>query len=433
MPSGAAEQSAQPIDLLFFNGYIAAMNSENETSTHVSRSNGKSDAASVPDILLFQDSSQYDVLAGFSQSLGQGLAALGASVHYLDFRTTPPPRIYETILRIKPRYIVAFNAIGYDLEWQGQSLYDQCGITFVAWLVDHPMYHVPRLVQPMKNRRIVCVDPSHLRFIDRYFGGRETAYFIPHGAASLPADTLMPQAERLPEILFSGTYYDPQKTAARLQRLPAESASFVNGLLELVARREDVALTDAAWEILAACPLPPDQQLATYVDLLKIFVWLDQHHIAVRRRYLLDRLVEARLPLHLYGAHWEDSPYIHHPSVHIHPPLPANEMIARFARSAILLNMVPSFPSGSHERVFQALQADAVCATHAGVYMREHFEADAYLAYTWSDPESLIVGLRNLLRDADQRAALVEKARKKAPEHTWAARARALLTVLNDE
>ncbi|MCD6346301.1 MAG: hypothetical protein J7L96_02650, partial [Bacteroidales bacterium] len=53
-----------------------------------------------------------------------------------------------------------------ELTSGNKSIYDIVKTTFLAIFVDHPIYHISRLSQPVKNYIATFLDESHVDFVD---------------------------------------------------------------------------------------------------------------------------------------------------------------------------------------------------------------------------------------------------------------------------
>lgn len=376
-------------------------------------------------VILFKDHSRYDMLAHFADAAAQGLLEAGCRVLPVHFRSPSVHHDLQQALQQRPSFALAFNAIGYDIkDADGRSIYDTFRIPLYAFLVDHPMYHMIRLNEPVQNRRIFCVDPSHLRFMSACYPD-DKASCIPHGG--LPSTDPLPDfSTRDIPLLFCGSCYDPASHQKELQSLPEKPRRFLQDIQDECLANPTRALWDVAFEHLASLHGNPPPRVSR--ELTRALIRLDQVLIAHRRNQLLTAIQHAGLPLHIYGHHWEQTPYNNVPHFHIHPALDCSAMLHLLRRTRVALNMVPSFPSGTHERVFTAMLHGAVSLTQTGTLIETLFhDGRDILLYDWKNPEAAIERLQPVLNDPHALSRIAHAGTLAAQPHTWAQRAQRIL------
>ena len=94
--------------------------------------------------------------------------------------------------------------------------------------------------------------------------------------------------------------------------------------------------------------------------------------------------------------------------------------------SKIVLNSMPWFRDGSHERVFNAMMCGAVAVSETSKYFEEVLPPDTWVSFDLS-PESLSAlpqRIMDLLSDEDKMQRIASAGHNLAvSEHTWKARA----------
>ncbi|MGG4406331.1 hypothetical protein ABEP13_11025 [Geobacillus stearothermophilus] len=164
-------------------------------------------------IVLYNGQSQYGVLRYFIQDLAASFQQLGFEVKIIDLLASSWIAELERVLKEKDVFFFfSMNAMGIDIKVGDQSLYDHLNIPLFAFLVDHPMYHINRLNQGVKNLIVSTVDQTHLSFLRTFLNGVYSKVFIPHGSSyhevSVSSKTI---EERKIDILFVGTFTNPYR------------------------------------------------------------------------------------------------------------------------------------------------------------------------------------------------------------------------------
>lgn len=146
-----------------------------------------------------------------------------------------------------------------------------------------------------------------------------------------------------------------------------------------------------------------------------------------RRKECLEVLAEAGLKIKVFGNGWAKTSFAE--NFEIHPAVKFDELLKLVAKSKIVLNIVPSFVEGSHERVFTAMLNGAVALTDRNKYYEKEFkEGSNIVFYSWDNLTELPDRLNDLLCDQERLNFIAAEGKKVAlQKHTWTVRALALL------
>ncbi|MCP5103110.1 MAG: glycosyltransferase family 1 protein [bacterium] len=388
----------------------------------------------VQRIVFFLGGSQYDLLFSFTDNLSSAVRRLGHEAVVIDLVRDPRWLQKITGAFSRPCTAFGFNGIGFELRTpDGRSLYDALKIPFIAALVDHPIYHMDVIKKDIRDVTVACVDHTHIRFIREQLEGCRPAFFLPH--AGTPVSPAIPaedgsegNAERDIDVLFSGSIEDPDKWRRKWKSFPPVVAQLCDEIAETALADASLSLEEITAAGLRARGMAADQKI--FLELLPGLMSIDRFIRAHRRVTCLKKLSDSGIHLHIYGSVIEKSPLKVKENIVFHGPVSFSEVLSVMARSKIVLNTLPYFPEGSHERVFSAMLNGALCISDSNRYLAKEFNAGKeILFYSWQQLDDLPGMVREMLTDNNRRLSIAAAGREKVKDrHTWKHRAGELLT-----
>ena len=113
----------------------------------------------------------------------------------------------------------------------------------------------------------------------------------------------------------------------------------------------------------------------------------------------------------------------------IHGNVGYEESLHIMADSKIVLNNMPLFADGSHERVFSIMASESICLTDSNPYLRENFQdKTALFYYDWSNMDKLSILIQDIMGGKYNADEIICNGREKTlKNHMWANRAREIL------
>ena len=392
-------------------------------------------------MILFKGRFRYDAVNVFVEEIAAGLGALGRETVVMDLAVDSERSRIEAELARPFECIVAFGAIGTRPRGvpAGTHMYDRLPAPYLAVLVDHPSYHLDRFT--IDNMILTCYDRSHVSFVKKYFGGRKRVAFLPHGGSM--AGSGPPADSRPIEILFPGTYADPDAEYASLRAsLPEDVFDIMDFVIERLLLSDGEPMEDALSAVLSAEGRDDEwPRLCLHLPAIEAFVK------PYKRMEVLRRLDDAGLAVELLGS-WPDSLFRHH---RMRPTCSYGDMLRLMQQSKLVLNM-GFVPDGSHERVFSALLNGALPVSDGNPFLEESFsritgspprgqelnsragrKSDAdILLFRWTQIDELPHRIAAVLDDRVALDCYPPRAAQLGEAHTWAARAGSLLALLKE-
>lgn len=268
-----------------------------------------------------------------------------------------------------------------------------------TWLCDHPMHVLARFVeyQDKKNVYIGCVDRSHVEYLNRYYGIEKGCY-IPH--FGWKAEKCIPYEQRSIDIFFPATYTDwEMEVKPRYEGLEGPLQVITEKVIEYM-RESPLTNIESAFDIVLRSfgEIETDGLVRECMEFVGEYV--DSYWRCLHRKRIVLALLEAGMHLTVCGRGWNrlkaESDYGDNLQI-LAEEMPYVETIEKIADSKMVLNIMPGFKEGLHERVAMATMNGAVCFTDRSIHMSTLFEAnEGVVFYDVKKPEELVQKIKRL-------------------------------------
>ncbi len=420
-------------------------------------------------IVLFRES--IDSFNYFTDMLAGCLTQLGHTVFVMDLLS--PKGFQDLALFLAggaPELVIAFDRIGLHSP-EFISIWDKLGCLCVNLFMDPPFRFHSLLSAPPKHLLMFCPDRKHVEYIRTWFPDAGDVCFLPHpatdpgfeddnpesfapgpanvtedpttadpankstgsvsvsdtaqdvpsGSKGGPGEGLgrrrknpIPWERREYELLFPGSFYSPEE---RLQGLCASAGDETIGKLypeifHYMLKEPDTDIIDASLAVLKNHALPEEPSFLTrFYSTLEPLDWaIRMEH----RRRALKAIAESGISLSLLGRGFEALEISSLPNVRIlSERIPFAETFAYMERSRAVLNVMPGFKDGSHDRVFNTALRGALPVSDKSLFLTECFgDPESVLFYERGKEEELPEKLNDILQDpetAQERICRAEK------------------------
>jgi len=380
-------------------------------------------------LVLFH--SGLDTLDLFSGQLRQGFEALGYEIFSFDLTQSARSLglLYDCIRDGRITAMIGFNTPFFGMRLpSGVNMWEALDIPCVNILVDHPYWYHDILMRTPRTGIVLCIDRNHARYVERFYPDIPCTGFFPHGGA--PANAApKPLHERKIDVLYAGSlladYALSQKPDFSHLPFPAEEICEAS-IARLLSHPEYTIESVVEEQLLHAGIVVPDGQLRQFISSC---VYIERVVSSHYREKIVSSIAKAGISLTIYGDGWSSCDWIGLPNVHYGGRILPEAVLEKMEDSRIVLNTLPWFKDGSHERVFNAMLRGAAVVSETSLYLEECLPAGSWFPFDLL-PDSLCAlpeRIRSLLSD---RQALQETAaagyRLAASKHTWQARAEEL-------
>ena len=332
----------------------------------------------------------------------------------------------ETFIQGGVDFVFCINnsALAFD-KFLNMPFWDTVGAPLFNYLLDHPVSYTELLLEAPAVSFPVCVDANHPGYILTHMPNIENCGFLPLGGAQTPDEKGEKWSKRPIDVLFVGY--------SRKVEAPADK--FAGEVRNYMLSNTEYTYEEALTEVFDRCA----KKLIPSIDLETALVRYMSVAIDVMgyfRQRMVRILVESGVNVTVYGGRWDqETDLMANPFFHYMGTTTAENCIRQMHHSKIVLNCMPWFKKGSHDRIPNAMMAGAVSVTDPSEYLKEHFEDKKEIFYyNLEEIDKLPELVKSILGSADENEALRESAYNKAVEgHLWKYRADEIIDAMSGE
>lgn len=367
----------------------------------------------MKNILLIKGNGIYGAIRAYIDEFEKAFRSLGYNTIVLDFMVANFKKRYERIMENYDIYAVV-DCQGMLLDLL-PDISEREDILHVHYFCDHPLYHTKRLSGAKNNSLILNLDNKHTEYIKRFYPRFLNAAFVPLGGSR--AKVIRPYKERRIDVLFTGSYWAPEKPIQEI-----EGTGFVqevrNKVLERMLTHPKESIEDILERVLQQYGLAIEAE--EFTEILSEFKNIETY---VRRYYrdcIMRTLLKAGIHVCVYGSGWEKLECEGRENLTV---LPGGIEVAKRAlgNTKIALNIMPGFKAGFQERIADAMLGGAVSVTDTSSYIEEEFrDGKEIVLYRLDRIDELPQKIKELLKDEERAAGIAAAGRNLAAEkHTW--------------
>lgn len=382
-------------------------------------------------ILMFQlKEFCYSSYVYFSNQLGRELTAAGYQVDYFHIGIDGFLEDIEKLLDTHYDAVLEFNSDLPRILMDDDSHYlDHFDAPFFDYILDHPLYHHDSLKQPLENFHVICLDKNHKHYIEEHYPHIQSVHVLPlTGEEYVPSPAF---ADRNIPLLFMGTYTPDGDVLDAIDASPAFLAADTREIIDMMLSDASLTQEDAVHALAAHSDSLIEDNFALH---MQAYFLADTYIRAHTRKVLILALAEAGFPLHIYGEEWEKLPELANTNVTLHPGVSFQDSFAVMADSKIVLNIMPGFKAGTHDRVYSAMLNHSLCLTDDSFMLQDQFQSRRDLVfYDASSPTSLVAAADEFIKKEDLAASIAASGYAlAASKHTWSSRCHDLIQILSD-
>jgi len=327
-----------------------------------------------------------------------------------------------------PDFTCSFNSFE-QTDICGRYLCDFLELPHLSFLVDPSFYSTTLTNSPYSI--ISCVDRKDCSVI--LSNNFENVFFWPH---AVERELVFEEGNDRPyDVVFMGSCYDYESLRASWQQRNPEAVNKVlDAAIDIVFSNDQKSLAEALVEAWNSFNFDPDG-----VDFTLLYLYLDNYTRGKDRVELIRSIKNARV--HVFGELAPDNAvgilgwqqYLAgQQNVVIHDSVPFGEGMNVLKQSKVVLNSMPFFRDGSHERIFTALACGCLPVSSESIYLREQFKAgEEIIFYKGSNRAAVGASIDELLANENKRQQNVMSGCEKVlRNHTWDNRVEELIKVL---
>ncbi len=378
-------------------------------------------------IILLKASSTYDVLSIFLEDLLKGFESLGFSASVIDLSAPNASQtLSQEIQENQVKCFIAINCVGFGLSIREKLLYDTINIPLVAYFVDHPIHHLHGIPTTSQHSMMLFCDQTHLEFSKTFIPTPYPREMVPHGGATR-VEGVKPFEDREIELAFFGSYRPLQEIEdqllAHIKDYPGLS-DFISSVLGQAALNNQQGVTEILFENLHVAGYTPQEFPVPFIQTL--LRNLDFYVRNWRRQTILSSIQD--FPIHIYGKGWEnfESPSENH---QFKGPIDFPNVLDVMNNTQVVLNILPDFVAGGHERIFYTMLQGAACLTDSNPWLEDRFKDYETLFFYPLAEHGVSEKVQQIFQDPGKLASVAHQGKLLAEaEHTWACRAKQIAT-----
>lgn len=367
----------------------------------------------------------------FADQLAMELRRLGQPVRLFDWKKEGAEGL-ESLFTQSFRAIVDFNSKLPGMEADGRPVLEYLNGPFYDWILDHPLYHHHALKKAVGHDfHVLCLDDDHAVYLQKWYPAVRSVHRIMLAAPVMGAVKQRQWSMKIRTPVFCGTYCDPRIIERCIHEGPEDVQESNRQIAMELIRHPARTIEDATMEFYQANH--SDLTAVEFPLMMQMNFLADTYARAYFREKMLDVLFEAGQPVDLYGPNWEE--YAQKRQIDkkwVHPEISYEKTLEIQAEHGIVLNIMPWFKNGVHDRIFTAMAGHSVCLSDPSGYTRHTFsEGVDYVPFELDHLEVLPELVKTLQADpvgteriADSGWAAVQE------KHLWGNRARELLQIL---
>lgn len=319
----------------------------------------------------------------------------------------------EKYIGKKFRAVIDFNSRLQRLEMgTGERYLDKIDAPFYNYIVDHPLYHHPVIKIKLNQSNIICIDENHCKYVKEHYQDIKNVIFMPLGA--MKALNNIPYEARRIDVLFSGTYVSSKELLKQINN--SSSRENMNLLIEELIANTNLTLEDALKNILNRSG--ENINNLEFADTLNSYYLVDKYLRAYYREKVIGILLESEIDVTVYGYGWDDFECSNKEHLTVHKLVSFPVSLEVIADSKIVLNIMPWFKNGIHDRVLSAMANKSVCVTDSSAYVDEKFINDKNIVlYSLDHLEELPNMIKDLLKHTDKAKCISECGYNEVNQH----------------
>lgn len=198
---------------------------------------------------------------------------------------------------------------------------DHIDAPFYDFILDHPLYHHEMLKQKLKNFHVLCLDENHKTYIEQYYPHIKSVHVL--AVTGEECKVNIPFENRNIDLLFTGTYMNPQDIQSAINQAPLPMQEDIAFLINTMLTHPEMTQDDALQIRMKDSDIVNPRNFPVF---MRNYFLADTFVRAYMREKIITTLVNAGISLTLYGAGWDKLFPEKKASLTIHPGIPYHDI-----------------------------------------------------------------------------------------------------------
>ncbi|MCR5119041.1 MAG: hypothetical protein K6B44_05415 [Lachnospiraceae bacterium] len=356
-------------------------------------------------ILLFhREGICYNVVNTVSDELAAAFERAGIKTAFFDITPwlskEPDEEALRPVLNGGYDAVLAVNAVGQEAyTYDNRNIYDIMDVPFYNYILDHPFVHHVDLKRGPKKYRVICMDRHHADFIKRCFPNIEKAYFQPLGGIGAdPAELLFEDfTAREYGLVYTGTRMRLDEMEKQIAEYPPAIRRLSLSCIEYMLDNRGLSPEEALENVLGSMGIReiPGEDFLNYSVVTAI---ANRYLCAYVREEAVRYLLASDAAVDIFGNGWEDIAEEAGSNAVFHEAVDYRKTAEIYKRSKLVLNVMPFFRDGSHDRIPTALMCGAGVISDHSAYLDETMN-DKIFFFDIEKPGELPERVKNIMSD----------------------------------
>lgn len=406
------------------------------------------DDAVCPILLYKGNAACYHQLDTFADELAKALLSCRQRIEIFDTAEDGVPGLMQYIGR-HFKAVIGIQTYLFSVMMQDKTtnLHDLIIGPKLNLILDHPAWLKEHISHGPKNYYLLSHDQNYINFAAKYFKGIKGCYYLAPGGMNLPlyseslsltegkpADgaALPGFSHRSYDLSFIGSYYDYRHILDIIRSMERPLRFLTAHFLREMKQNVDLPAEAALKNVLhnKNIMLTDKEFLDTFFKTRFACFCVAYYY----RERIIGELLEARIPVHVYGNSWLNSPFAAHPCLIRHPGLTPEECLLVMQQSKISLNIMTWHKDGLTERVLNSMLCQSVVVSDKSTSLEKYFvNQEDLVLFSLEHINELPRMVRKLLSDErDTQNIALNGCKKCLKEHLWIHRASSLLEILEN-
>lgn len=376
-----------------------------------------------------------ETLSYFSEKMADYFVRNGKAVFFYDLKTPmDSARRVRKFIKQGDTILITFNFQGLSKEDYLYSTVKKCyiwqeySIPCINIAADHPYYYDRQLADLPENYIHISIDKLHEKYFKEYYPEFKSGGFLPLAGYRLNKEKQLKKIiDREIDILFPGNFTPPEFCEKYAHMINEEYAAFYLGIIDDLLKHpyktvENTGIEHTVKELGAVA----------YDDMRKVLnkiIFIDLYVRNYYRGLVVGTLADAGLKVHVIGKDWEKLKCKHKENVIITQFSDSVTCMEAMENAKIVVNVMPWFKDGAHDRVFNAVLNGAVSVSDVSKFQQEEMpEGCGVTYYDLENIKELPQKIKYLLSDVNSMQKIADMGYEQAAKkHTWENRAEFLL------
>lgn len=375
-------------------------------------------------LVLFK--TELDTLNAFSNEMQKGFEKVGYEIFIFDVTDTIKSMglLYEYIKTHTVIAMIGFNNRTVTASTSsGANIWETLGIFCINILVDNPYWYHDILMKMPNRSAVLTIDRNHMNYVARFYPEICMTGFLAHGGTN--NGRVLSYEDRTMDMLYVGSIYKPsyndinrdysswdfdakkviKETTDYLLSCPDDT---IDSVIEKKLLENGIKLSDEELRFFIHYNAPVERIVSSYY-----------------REKLLSVIADSGMKLTIYGKGFDDCRFMKNENVSYEGFISPEAVIERISKSKVLINSMPWFKDGSHERIFAGMLCGTAVMTEDNPYTKETC-GNTYISYKLNDES--IRNACDVAKEVMDNKSAFENLTGKAydnvnDKHTWIQRA----------